>query len=241
MGAYNTVFVETAVLAGLCLVAVVVCRGKVDWGWLLGALVLFAVHKAIIFLGVVGLTPDLIPGRYNWEGKALGVFMLLIAGYVIFRGDMRAWGFTLSQNGPAPVAGISVAALTAIATAAFMYFYFPGVKSEPLADWTYQLTMPSLDEEFLDRGILLVMLERAFHKAFPKGWFAIGLAAVITTLMFYLSHAMSVGTDWSIAVVWLDIVSLITGALFVYVRIATGSVLLPVLLHSWFNTAGYIL
>jgi membrane protease YdiL (CAAX protease family) len=241
MGAYNTVIVETAVLTGLCLIAALILRGRVSWLWMLGAIALYACHKAVLFLGVVGLTPDLVPGRYNWEGKILGAIGLLIAGWIIFRGDMKAWGFTWSQNGPAPIAGISVAVATALATAAFMYLYFPGVKTEPLADWAYQLTMPSLDEEFLYRGVMLVMLERAFRPSFKLLGAPLGFAALITTLIFYVTHAMGVSPDWSITMVWGEIVPLITGALFVYVRIATGSLVLPVLLHSWFNTAGYLL
>lgn len=241
MSVFTTILAETAVLAGLCLVAALIGRGRVAWAWFFGVIALYIVHKTILFIPFLVDAPDLIPGRYNWEGMILGTLALLTAGWVIFRGDMKAWGFTLSQRGPAPIAGISVAVLTAAATAAFMYLYFPGVKSEPLADWTYQLVMPSLAEEFLCRGVMLIMLERAFRPAFKTGWFAIGIAAVITTLLFYVSHAMSVGPDWSVTMVWGEVVPLITAALWVYVRIATGSLLLPVLLHSWFNTAGYIL
>lgn len=241
MNVLSIVVVETAVVVGLCLGAALILRGRVSWVWLLGTIALYAVHKVVVFLPSFGLTPDLIAGNYNWEGKILGTVVLLAAGWFIFKGDMKAWGFTLSQNGPAPIAGISVAVLTAIATAAFMYLYFPGVKVEPLADWTYQLTMPSLDEEFLYRGVMLIMLERAFRPAFKAGLFAIVLAALITTLLFYIGHAMSVGPDWSITMVWGEVVPLITATLWVFVRVATGSVLLPVLLHSWLNTAGYLI
>jgi len=237
----NTVIAETGVLAVMCLLAALLVRLRVKWSWMLGAIALYAVHKALVFLPIVFSTPDLIPGRYNWEGKILGIAFLLVAGALVFRGHMKSCGLTLSQKGPAPVAGVTVAALTAIATAAYIFWYFPGVKSEPISDWAYQLTMPSLDEEFLYRGVMLVLLERAFSPTIRIAGAPLGFAALITTLQFYITHAMGVGADWSITMVWGDILPLITGALWVYVRAATGSVLLPVLLHSWLNTADYIL
>lgn len=237
----NTVIAETGVLAVLCLLAALWVRHRVRWSWMLGAIALYAAHKTLVFLPIIFSGPDLIPGRYNWEGKVFGIAFLLIAGGLVFRGHMKSWGLTLSQKGPAPVAGLCVAALTAMATAAYMFLYFPGVKSEPFIDWAYQLTMPSLDEEFLYRGVMLVMLERAFAPAIKIAGAPLGFAALITTLQFYVTHAMGVGADWSITIVWGEILPLITGALWVYVRAATGSVLLPVLLHSWLNTADYVL
>ncbi|MCR9129130.1 MAG: CPBP family glutamic-type intramembrane protease [Alphaproteobacteria bacterium] len=241
MVAINTVIAETLVLAGMCLIAALLLRGRVSWGWMLGAIGLYAVHKVAVFLPIMGLVPDLTPGRYNWEGKLLGVILVLLVGWLVFRGDLRSWGLTLSQRGPAPAAGFIVAGLTALAMAAFMYLYFPGVKSEPALDVAYQMTMPSLDEEFLYRGVMLVMLERAFRPTFRLFGAPLGFAALITTLQFYATHAMGVGADWTLTMAWFDIVSLITGALYVYVRAATGSLLLPILLHSWFNCAGYLM
>ncbi|MFY0636934.1 type II CAAX prenyl endopeptidase Rce1 family protein [Maricaulis maris] len=241
MGIYNTVIVESIVLLGLCLVAAILLRGRVHWGWLGGAIALYAVHKFLLFLGVAGLYPDILPGRYNWEGKIAGTVLVLVAGLMLFRGDRAAFGLTLAQSGPAPRTGFAVAAFTAIATALFMWLYWPGVKSEPLAEWTYQLTMPSLDEELLYRGVLLLMLERAFRPTVNILGAPLGFAALIVTAQFYVTHALGVGPDWSISFVWGEIVPLIYAALWIHVRVATGSLLLPILLHSWANTAGYLI
>lgn len=241
MGYYNIVVVETAILAGMCLTAALGLRGKVSWAWLIGAIGVYAASGIITFFGASEAVPDLIPGRYNAEGKLASFAFLLGAGLLIFRGDAKAIGLTFSQSGPAPIPGLAVAAGTALATVAFMYLYFPGVKTESVADMAYQLTLPSLDEELLYRGVLLIMLERAFAPALSKLWSRAGLAALITTVMFYLTHAMSVSPDWSIVMVWGEIIPLITAALWVYVRIATGSLVLPILLHSLFNGVGYIL
>lgn len=241
MGFYNIVAVETAILAGLSLIAALVLRGKVSWAWLVGAIAVYAASGVITFFGASDAVPDLIAGRYNAEGKLASFIFLLGAGLLIFRGDAKAIGLTLSQSGPAPIPGITVAAGTALATVALMYLYFPGVKTEPVADMVYQMTLPSLDEELLYRGVMLVMLERAFAPALSKLWNRAGLAALITTAMFYLTHAMTVSPDGSIMIVWGEILPLITAMLWVYVRIATGSLLLPILLHSLFNGVGYVL
>lgn len=241
MGIYNQVIGETVVLAAICLVVALILRGKVSWRWMIGAIALYAVHKVVLFLGVAGVYPDLVAGRYNWEGKLAGIAFVLIAGLVLFRGDVRAWGLTLSQSGPAPRAGILAAVLIAVANALFVYLYFPGVKSEPLADWAYQLTMPSLDEEVLYRGLMLAMLERAFRPTLRILGAPLGFAALIVTLQFYVTHALHVGADGSVLFVWGEVLPLIYGTLWIYVRAATGSLLLPIVLHSWANTAGYLL
>ena len=237
----NPVVIESLILLALCLVGATLVKGKVDWRWVWIATITFAVHKFILFAAMHPITIDLIPGRYNWEGKIFGTLFTLGVGLAVFKGNAASFGWTLKQNGPAVKAGYTVAALTFIATALFMYLYFPGTKSEPTADWLYQMTMPSLDEELLGRGVLLLMLTRAFKPTFTLAGAPFGIAVAISILMFYASHIVGVSTDWTITVNWFNIVSLFYGALWVYVRVATGSLLLPILLHSWANTAGYIL
>jgi hypothetical protein len=241
MGVYNQALAEIAFVALACLVGALLMRGRVSWGWIGGAIALYAAHKFTVFFGFAGLPQDIIPGRYNWEGKILGVALTLAVGFAVFRGQAAEWGFTLRQSGPAPRAGFGMAAFTFIATAAFFYLYWPGVKSEPTADWLYQLTMPSLDEEFLVRGVFLLMLDRAFSGRVSVLGAPIGWGGLITIAIFYVSHAMRVDADWSVAFIWGEILPVIYAALWLHVRAATGSLLLPVLLHSWANTAGYLL
>lgn len=241
-GIFNQIVVETAVLAVLGLVVAMILRGRVDWTWFAASIVFFLAHKAVLFLGLLdGVLPELIGGRYNWEGKIAGTGFSLVFAFIFLRNSRAEWGFTLRQTGPAVRWGWIFAALVAVANAAFVLWYWPGTNSAELADWTYQLTMPSLDEELVYRGILLLMLERAFRPTLNLIGVPVGWGALLTILIFYVSHALRVDADWNVAFIAGEILPLIYASFWVYVRAATGSLLAPVLLHSWANTAGYIL
>ena len=241
-GIFNQIIAETAVLAILGPLVATVLRGRIDWGWFAAAVAFFFVHKLVLFLGLIdGILPNLIGGRYNWEGKIAGTIFSLVIAFVFLRNSRMEWGLTLRQTGPAVKWGWTIAALVAVANAAFVFWYWPGTSSADLADWTYQLTMPSLDEELVYRGILLLMLERAFRPTLNLLGVPVGWGALITILIFYVSHALRVDADWDVAFIAGDILPFIYASFWVYVRAATGSLLAPVLLHSWANTAGYIL
>jgi hypothetical protein len=100
----------------------------------------------------------------------------------------------------------------------------------------YQLTMPSLDEEIFYRGILLYCLVRAFGEG-PRFLAAnFGWAAGIVTIMFGAIHCF-VWTDtgpffsWEIALFAGGV-----GLVLMWLRLSTGSVLAPILMHSIVNT-----
>lgn len=239
MGIYSQIIGEALALALLCVGAGVFAKDRVQWKWALAAIGLLLGQKFLLYL-TMDLGPEIVGGRYNWEGKLAAVAFLLAVGFLVFRDDRKEWGWTLRQDGPAPRAGLIAAGCIAVATALFVGLYFPGTKSEPMADWMYQLTMPSLHEELFYRGLLLFLLMKAFPPGAkilgaPMGW-----AAVIVTAQFYLAHVLLVTPGWQVSVNWADFLSLILGGLWVYVRVATGSLLFPVLLHSLSNTVGYL-
>ncbi|MCA0131711.1 CPBP family intramembrane metalloprotease [Winogradskyella sp. D23] len=61
------------------------------------------------------------------------------------------------------------------------------------------------------------------------------------TVMFYLSHVVHVDPDWNTVIVWGDFLPGLYGLLFMYIRLATGSLLLPIILHGWINVVGYLI
>lgn len=242
--AIQLIVFETGALAVWIGIGVLLMRGQVRWLWLAGALLLALVGKVLVFLGADGAFGDWIGGRYNWEGKIVTSVFLVVAALVLFRGQLSKVGLTLSQNGPAPIAGLSLAAATFIATAAFMILYFPGTKTEPPVDMLYQATMPSIEEELSARGILLAMLIMGFTKkgAEKAGVYAVAIAALITSVQFWSAHSIFTDGAWGFEFrpFW-NIPTLFYGVLFVGVRLGMGSLLLPMLLHSWANCAGYFL
>ncbi|MGB0366523.1 MAG: type II CAAX prenyl endopeptidase Rce1 family protein [Flavobacteriaceae bacterium] len=239
-GIYNQVIVEWGIFIAFILIPIIIYRNKVNWKWVGIAVGLFLIHKIILFLGIKVL-PDIIPGRYNWEGKIVSIIFLLFVAYLLFPKKFDEWGLRLSQNGDAKKAGISVAIFTAIIGTFMALFYFSGTRQGIASDWLYQLTMPAIEEEFFDRGIMLLILDKAFllkWKFTKVNW---SWGAIILILMFYLSHAISVDANWNMVIVWGDIMPFIYGLLWMYIRLATGSLLLPILLHGYINTIGYLI
>ena len=235
---------ETVFLSALILLGAALLRGRVRWVWLLPIPAIAFIAKLLMFEAGAGTFGDWIPGRYNWEGKVAALVCWVGVIAVFFRNNLATVGLTLRQNGPFRTIALGVAALTAIATALWSVFYFPGVKSEPLPDILYQATMPTIEEELWFRGVLLAMLTLGFtsRNAQQPSIAGVVLAAVIVSLQFWGVH--SIGTDGQrgfVFHVWFNPVAGIYGLLWVIVRLGTGSLVLPMLLHTWANTAGYIL
>ncbi|MCA0131710.1 hypothetical protein [Winogradskyella alexanderae] len=163
-GVYNQVVVEWFIFIAFLLIPLIVYRNKVNWKWVGLAIGIFLLHKIVLFLGLDGTYPDLIPGRYNWEGKMAAIIFLLLLAYLLFPKKANEWGFRLSQNGVAKKAGIITAIITALIGTLLAWLYFSGTKEGSTSDWLYQLSMPAIEEEIFDRGIMLLILDRAFRQ-----------------------------------------------------------------------------
>lgn len=103
-------------------------------------------------------------------------------------------------------------------------------------DMAFQLTMPGLEEELFYRGLLLLALERAFAgrvRLLGVDW---GWGAVLSCLLFGLAHAFSFNSGGFT----LDPLTLALTALpsfiAVWLRLRTGSLLLPVIIHNFGNS-----
>lgn len=217
--------------------------------WLLVAAAVFALNDAML-TRCYHLIPDLLPAlRWNWQGKAMALAAtLLVAALPAF--GWRASGLTLSQRPGSLPAALAVAAAYCLFFVA-MALIFDGDPATP-ESLAFQLTMPGLEEEPFFRGILLLALHRAFTgEALPdaghgSAWQRMtggaGRAALLSSVMFGLVHAFA----YSDGAFHLDpLTLLLTGGpsllLAVWLRLRTGSVLLPILLHNFGNTILFLL
>lgn len=201
--------------------------------WLLAAAGLVLINDVLLTRGY-GLLPDLFPAaELNWQGKLLALFATLaLAALPVF--GWRRIGLTLAQ---AP--GSLRAALPIL----FLYcgfflalaLVFPSEPATREEIW-FQLTLPGLEEEAFYRGLLLFSLDRAFtarRRILGVDW---GWGAIISCLLFGLTHAFSYsGGSFSFDALYMALTA-VPSLLGVWLRLRTGSLLLPVVMHNMGNS-----
>jgi membrane protease YdiL (CAAX protease family) len=199
--------------------------------WLAIAALLVAIND-VALTRLYGVLPDLVGGAWNWQGKLLALaFTLAIAAAPPF-GCRRA-GITIAQKpgslrAALPVAAVYCAFFVIIALA------FPGgpAKGEEIA---FQLTMPGLEEEPFYRGILLLALDQAFtgRKRFlGVDW---GWGAFLSCVLFGAAHVLGFSHGHFSFDAMTMALTTMPSFIAVWLRLRTGSLLLPVLLHNFGN------
>jgi membrane protease YdiL (CAAX protease family) len=102
-------------------------------------------------------------------------------------------------------------------------------------DIAFQLTMPGLQEELFYRGVLLFALDRAFTaraRFLGVDW---GWGAVLSCLLFGLDHAFGFSNgQFSFDPMFMALTAL-PSFIGVWVRLRTGSLLLPIVMHNFGN------
>lgn len=215
-------------------IAVLSGRGAVSFRWLLVAAGLVLLNDALL-TRVYRVVPDWIGGDWNWQGKlaALAATLALAALPVL---GWRASGLTLRQahlKGPLVVAALYGLLFVGLALA------FPNepADAETLA---FQLTMPGLEEEAFYRGLLLLALDRAFTgrvRFLGVDW---SWGAALSCALFGLAHAFGVSKG---EISFEPLVFALTAGpslIAVWLRLRTGSLLLPVLMHNLGNAASLL-
>lgn len=200
----------------------------------LAALALAAVD--FVLTGFTGELPGLqIPGlHWNWVGKAAtalfsGVLLLLLPALRI------PAGATLSQRPGSLWPGLS--ALWVLLAAAIWSGTFADPKPFSPETLLFQATMPSLAEEVVFRGTVLALLRRAYGDDDPPEPHRVGFAALVVAAWFGVGHAVY-PADGGVQVSWFLLgFTGAVGVVLLFLRLATGSLLLPILGHSLFNVA----
>ncbi len=212
-------------------------RRNFSAGWLLVAALLVTINDALLTLGY-GRLLDLVGGTWNWQGKLMALAAsMAVAALPAF--GLRQVGVTLSHA----AGSLKAAAPIAAAYCAFFVLIALLFPAEPVSaeDLAFQLTMPGLEEELFYRGVLMFALDQAFHgrkRLLGVDW---GWGAVLSCLLFGLTHAFG----YSDGVFSFDPVTMaltaIPSFIAVWIRLRTGSLLLPVLLHNFGNSLSLVI
>ena len=201
--------------------------------WLLVAALLVAINDALLTRGY-GLLPNLMEGSdWNWQGKLLALAATLaIAALPAF--GWRRVGLTLAQAPGSLASSIPVALLYCAFFVAIAWAFPSGAASGE--DIAFQLTMPGLEEEPFYRGILLFALDRAFTgrvRFLGVDW---GWGALLSCMLFGLAHAFGFSDGRFSFDAMTMALTAVPSLLAVWLRLRTGSLLLPILLHNFGNS-----
>lgn len=207
-------------------------------GWLLTAALLVALND-VLLTRCYGAIPDLVSGSdWNWQGKLLALAgSLAIAALPLF--GWRPVGLTFVQAPGSLKAALPVLMIYC-AFFAIMALAFP---SDPASadEIAFQLTMPGLEEELFYRGILLFALDRAFVGRWHFLGVDWGWGAVLSCLLFGLTHAFGYSDgQFAFDPLYMALTA-IPSFIAVWLRLRTGSLLLPMLIHNFGNSVSMLI
>ena len=206
--------------------------------WLLVAAALVALHDALLTSGY-GLVPNMFSASdWNWQGKLLALGMTLAIASLPAFGRVGT-GLTLRQEPGSLRASIPVALLYC---GFFLALALAFPNGEPSGDEiAFQLSMPGFEEELFYRGVLLFALDQAFRsrvRLFGVDW---GWGAVFSCALFGLDHAFGFShASFSFDPLTMALTAL-PSLIAVWLRLRTGSVLLPVVLHNFGNSISLLI
>lgn len=208
--------------------------------WLLVAAGLVLLNDFLLTRGY-RLLPHLIPPtEWNWQGKVLALAATLVIASLPAFGWRRS-GLTLAQAKGSLKSAIPVALLYCLLPIALMYLTPDNGRAATPETFAFQLTMPGFEEEPFYRGILLLALDRAFTarvKLLGVEW---GWGAVLSCALFGLAHAFGFSQGrFSFDPLTMALTAL-PSFVAVWLRLRTGSVLIPVLLHNYGNSISLFL
>lgn len=186
-------------------------------------LVIDAADHFRIRLGIFSTSP------WNWFGKIASIgyscAVLACSPWLRQNAGLR-W-----QQSPGS-AKLSIGCFVACGTCAIGIGYTMPRMAFSADTLAFQFLVPAIDEELLLRGIALALLELAFGRSPMSGQLRFGFAALIISLVFGTAHAISImGGRLEFSFVIFSITTLLA-ALLALVRIRSGSLLWPILIHG---------
>lgn len=196
---------------------------------------------------------SLIPNtEWNWQGKLAAIVLSLVMIGVLLRSGWSRleFGLTLRQYPNSLRATLGVVALIVTLQTAISWYASERSPwdSEALA---FQATMPTLAEELMVRGLLLGVLNRAFEPRRTVLGAACGWAVPLTALVFALSHGLGVSQlpskadgqvlGWTVTFnAFAFGRTFVTGMVYAWLRERSGSLIMPMAMHTLINTGGML-
>lgn len=227
-----------AIIACLApVMALAVWRGKPggwhDIGLALG--VWFMNFSCIILMGRLPIFSNL---EWNWTGKVFAIIASLVFIGLWHGISRREVGFTgLRKSSWLPFIG-----LVLLSFVVFIALYTKDVPTK-VETLLFQLTMPGIDEEIVFRGIMLVLLNRAFGTPWKVLGANVGWGLLISSVLFGLIHGIGfTGSQLQFQFNLVPIIKAsIAGLTIGWLRECSGSLYPAIFLHATVDAAGFII
>jgi hypothetical protein len=202
-------------------------------------------YAAIIYLLASILTDSLSSitlfkgQQFNWVGKAVALVVEIILAFSIP-------GFTRQAFGLTKIEWTDTTSILAVCAIYFFIrlslYYFSGSAGTEIhiEQFLFQATLPGLQEELLFRGILLGLLQKVFQHPVWKVWrLRFGWAALITSILFGLSHGIGFNEDHTLHInAFAFFRATFDGLLLALLAEKTKSVFPSVVYHNLLNLIG---
>lgn len=204
------------------------------WAYLLVFGAYFLLDTLVTALPVHFESLDFFNLKMNWQGK-VNSYLLAIAFLFTYRKfPITEYGLTLKQKeGTTKYIFITIAVFIVFV---LLYSHFVERYSSEFENILFQLTMPSIVEEIVFRGIILGLLNFAFVKSFKLGATKFGMGAIISSILFGLWHGLNIDANLDFSMYWVPLIyTSIVGFVLALVTERTGSILIPIVLHIIIN------
>ena len=174
--------------------------------------------------------------HWNWSGKIYAITGSFLF-YILFRKRFANYDYiTFKQkNALNPQFYITIAIFLLTIALAVISIKTSG---ERLAYFSFQLTIPGLDEELAFRGILLGLLSNSLKPKIHIGAVNPGNPSLlITSILFGLCHSIQIDNNLVLYQNWFEFAnSFVIGLLLGWMTIKSGSILRAILTHNLINT-----
>lgn len=203
---------------------------------LLAMLVYLLTHITISVLNI-----SLFEGqRWNWAGKGAAFILALLFAFIVSGFKPGKFGLTLTikHSGAKP---ILLVCFIYLIIRLGLYFILVNDKGGFNAEAIlFQATLPGLQEELVYRGILLGLLNSVFITSTWTLFKVIfGWAAILTSLLFGLSHGINVTENFGIHFNYFAFLrTAFDGMLFALLAEKTKSIFPGILFHNLLNLVG---
>lgn len=175
----------------------------------------------------------ILTSQWNWNGKIISLLFSIVFIMIFYRLLKDNYFFTIKQKENSIKSTVSVMITILIIISLFMMLSGEKVKLN-IETLAFQISLPSLDEEFSYRGIMLGLLAPSISNYFSIYKFKLSNPAIwITAILFGLVHGFNLTIDWQLQINFFSFgYTFALGLIWGWMVLKSGSILIPILSHS---------